>query len=144
MLGRCIDIFHNQVRLGRLEIRPGYEYSAATPKVTTEIELGMVQLLTFDTITGFINAIAMHVCEKNPKDGEYFDANKAIFGALIKALWEYQTITEHKDLDAPGWGELEFHLQGNTSEWYLSRRALIQKRTGRARRLSPTLTRLRR
>ena len=106
---------------------PAYEYSAATPKVTTEIELDMVRLLTFDTITGFINAIAMHVCEKNPKDGEYFDANKAIFGALIKALWESQTITEHKDLDAPGWGELEFHLQGNASEWYLSRRALIQK-----------------
>ena len=89
ILGRCYDIFHNQVRLGRLEIRPGYEYSAATPKVTTEIELDMVRLLTFDTITGFINAIAMHVCEKNPKDGEYFDANKAIFGALIKALWEF-------------------------------------------------------
>lgn len=30
-LGRCYDIFHNQVRLGRLEIQPGDEYSAATP-----------------------------------------------------------------------------------------------------------------
>ena len=32
ILGRCYDIFHNQVRLGRLEIRPGYEYSAGNPQ----------------------------------------------------------------------------------------------------------------
>ena len=126
MLGRCYDIFHNQVRLGRLEIRPGYKYGAATPAVTAEIELDMVRLLTFDNISEFINVIAMHVCVKSPKGGEY-DAGQAIFGALIKALWDSQTITEYKDLDEPGWGELEVHLQGSASEWYFSRRALIQK-----------------
>ena len=61
----------------------------------------MVRLLTFDTITGFINAIAMHVCEKNPKDGEYFDANKAIFGAREEKLCgKSQRITEQEGLCA--------------------------------------------
>jgi hypothetical protein len=32
-LGRCYDIFHNQVRLGRLEIRPGYKYSTENPNI---------------------------------------------------------------------------------------------------------------
>jgi hypothetical protein len=127
ILGRCYEIFHNQVRLGRLEIRPGYKYDAATPKVITEIELDMVRLLTFDNITEFLGAIAMHVCKKHPEDGEYFDANQAILGALTKALWESQTITEYRDLDAPDWGELELHLQGNASDWYFSRRELMQK-----------------
>jgi hypothetical protein len=39
ILGQRYDIFHNQVHLGHLEIRPGYEYSTATPKVITEVEL---------------------------------------------------------------------------------------------------------
>ena len=48
ILGRCYDIFHNQVPLGKLEIRPAYEYSAATPRVITEIELYSVRLLSFE------------------------------------------------------------------------------------------------
>jgi hypothetical protein len=126
-VGRCYDIFHNQARLGRLEIRPGYEYNAATPKVLAEIELECVRLLSFDNIAGVLGDIAMHVCKKHPEDGEYFDANQAIVGVLTKALWESQTITEYRDLDAPDWGELELHLQGNASDWYFSRRELMQK-----------------
>ena len=125
-LGRCYDIFHNQVRLGRLEIRPGLDYSAETPELRTEIQLDNVRLLSFDNITGFLGDISTHVCDSDPKSDEYFNASQAIVRALTKVLWESQTITQYADLDAQDWAELELHLQGVASSWHLRRRAALQ------------------
>lgn len=134
-LGRCYDIFHNQVRLGRLEIRPGDEYSAAAPRVITEVELQYVRLLSFDNIAGFLGTIAMHVCDDNPKSDEYFNAYQAIVGALTKALWQTQQITEFDDLDGQDWGELQLQLRGVASPWYIRRREALQKARARQPRI---------
>jgi hypothetical protein len=129
ILGRCYDIFHNQVRVGRLEIRPGYDYSAAppTPNVITEIELHWLRLLSYESIVGFLRNIAMHVCESDPKSDGYFDANQAIVGALAEALWQNQQITEFADLDGQDWGEFSMQLRGRASQWYFKRRAALRK-----------------
>jgi hypothetical protein len=115
-LGRRYDIFHNQVRLGILEIRPQYGYSAATPQLFTEIALYQVRLLGFDSIAGFLHDIAMHVSEQSPRSDGHFDVNHAINTALTKALWQNQQISEFEDLDAQDWGELSLHLQGQIPE----------------------------
>jgi hypothetical protein len=133
--GRCYAVFHNQVELGRLEIRPGHSYDAKTPEVITEIEFDSVRLLTYDTIAGFLGTIADYVCDRNPGDGKYTNPNSAIVGALAKALWETQRISEFADLDGQGWGELHCTFVGLATDWYFRRRqALQEKRIDRGRR----------
>jgi hypothetical protein len=135
-LGRSFAIFHNQMRVGRLEIRPTYEYSAATPKLFTEIELGWLRLLSFDDIAGFLSIIAMHTCDSKQKSNGDSDVHQAIFAALTKAMWQNQQITEFEDLDGQDWGELELHLQGLATPWYFSQRDALRKMWAE-RRLAP-------
>jgi hypothetical protein len=133
---RSFAVFHNQVEIGRLEIRCRYDYSRETPNVFTEVRLHSVRLLDFDSITDFLSTIAAHVCEKGD---ELSHANTAITTALTKSLWQTQEISEYEDLDGQGWGELSLHLQGRASRLYFDRReALRAKRQGpdRARPLT--------
>lgn len=125
-LGRCYDVFYNQVCLGRLEIRPGYDY-LETPRLITEIELNSVRLLHFDTITDFLGAVAMHTCDGKDKDSS--NVGQAITIAATKALWQNQQITEFDDLDGQDWGDLELHLNGAVPDWYFNRRDALLKTT---------------
>jgi hypothetical protein len=127
-LDRSYGIFHNQVRLGRLEIRPGPDYSAETPALFTEINLDCVRLLDFDSVTSFLREIAMHVYDSKAKTDVDFDVNHAIDAALIEALWQTQRITQFEDLDGQGWGELSLHLQGHAPAWYFRRREAYEPR----------------
>ena len=127
ILGRCYDVFYNQVCVGRLEIRPGYAHNASTPKVITEVELDKARLLSFHSIVEFLHNIAMHVCEQKPESGEHFDANQAIVSAVTEMLWQNQQITEFSDLDGQDWSELSVHLQGYASRFYWSRKNALQK-----------------
>src|SRR5262249_30438907 len=113
---------------GRLEIRPRHPYNDATPEVITEIELRWVRLLSYDTIDDFLGAIAGFVCDRNTKDGKYTDPNQAIVGALTKALWGTQEITEFGDLDGQGWGELQCTFVGLATGWYFNRRDALRKK----------------
>lgn len=130
-LGRCYAIFHNQVQLGKLEISPGYPYSAETPNVFTEIELESVRLLSFENITDFLGAIAMHVCNSKQKSDENSDLHQAIADAVMKALWQTQQITEYANLDGQDWGDLELHLRGVAPRWYFNRREALLKEANR-------------
>ncbi len=127
-LGRSYDVFHNQVRVGRLEISPGGDYGAETPAIFTEIELHSIRLLSFDSVAGFLRDIAMHVTDRKAKTDVDFDVNHAIVSALTKALWETQRITEFEDLDGQDWGELSLHLQGHAPSWYFRRREALQRK----------------
>jgi hypothetical protein len=117
-IGRCFAVFHNQVQLGRLEIRASYNYSPQTPYVITEVRLDSVRLLSFDSIIEFLRIIAMHVCDEKAKyeEGESrSNVNEAITTALMEALWQTQEISEFADLDGQDWGELSLHLHGQAS-----------------------------
>jgi hypothetical protein len=47
-LGRSFKLFYNQTDLGRLEISPGYPYTAETPNVNGGIEIHSVRLLGYE------------------------------------------------------------------------------------------------
>jgi hypothetical protein len=120
-IGRCFEIFHNQVKLGRLEIQARYNYSPETPHVITEVHLHSVRLLSFESITEFLRIIAMFVCDQKAQyeDGDFCsNVNQAISTALTEALWQTQEISEFDDLDGQDWGELSLHLDGQASSYY--------------------------
>jgi hypothetical protein len=121
--GRAFEVFHNQVRLGRLEVSADNDYCLLGPKVRTEIELHNVRLLSFDTIRTFLSDIALHVSDKDRKKSqEYLQIQHAIEQAMARAVWdELNHISGFQDLDGQGWGELEVRLEGNAF-WYFGRR----------------------
>ena len=126
-LGRCYDIFYNQVRLGRLEIEPGVHYSAENPKLLTSIEIDWVRLLSFEAVVSFLAYIADHVCKDG---GERMQASQSIHFALTKVLWKTQRFEEHNpDED---WGKLKLRLNGTASPWYCNRRAALLKQQSAA------------
>ena len=61
--GRRYAVFHNQARVGEIEIKPDYYYSTEAPDVTIHIELNWVRLLPFETIRGFLTDVAMNTFE---------------------------------------------------------------------------------
>jgi hypothetical protein len=128
MYGRCYAIFHNRVQLGRLEIHPYIHYSAENPNVVTEIELHSVRLLSYESVAGFLSSIAMHTCDKNPKDGKPTDPSQVIVATLTKALWETQRITEFADLDGQDWGDVSLQFNGLATDFYFTRREALRKK----------------
>src|SRR5262245_60818057 len=61
--GRTYAIFHNQERVGALEICNSSQYSAEKPRVITYIQLEFVRLFRFDVIRTFLIDIADHTCD---------------------------------------------------------------------------------
>jgi hypothetical protein len=46
--GRRYAVFHNQVRIGLIELRPWWDYSTESPHVIAHIELDWVRLLRLE------------------------------------------------------------------------------------------------
>jgi hypothetical protein len=118
--GRRYALFHNQIKLGELEISPSISYSTETPEVHTNIEISWARLLSMDDITNFLDCIAMHVTNPRQDSAEYAAARRTIHFALTKCLWGTYRVSEFKGFEAQDWGELELSLDGS-AEWYLER-----------------------
>ena len=73
--GRSYAVFHNQVRVGEIELEPGLNYSTQNPRVTIHVELDWVRLLPFETIRSFLTDIAEHISEYRPGTVEYVQTN---------------------------------------------------------------------
>jgi hypothetical protein len=126
--GRRYSIFHNQVRLGTLEVSPGYKYSTEKPNMHTEIELEYVRLLHYDDIGEFLSAIAVHVCDTTEDRVQW---RMAIESATTRALWQMQHISEF-GMDDEDYGELRLQFN-DSADWYFRRRsasAFATHRTG--------------
>jgi hypothetical protein len=123
--GRCYAVFHNQIRLGEIEIRPDSEYSADNPCVTVHIELDWVRLLAAGTIRGFLIDIATHISEYRPGTVQYLQTNQQIDLALTAVLWETQEISEY-GLE-PGYGQIGMELRG-LAGFYIERARWTQQR----------------
>ena len=133
VFGRRYAIFHNQVRLGTLEVSSSFDYSTKNPNVSSDIELDYVRLLAFDAIYAFLTEIASHVSDdENAK--EYLQARRAIDFALMQVLWQSQKLSK-SGMDDVDWGEVKLHLTG-TASWYLKRREDLRER--QAAPLAPT------
>jgi hypothetical protein len=116
--GRRYSIFHNQIRLGTLEVSSGIRYSSEKPNVYAEIELEYVRLLHYDDITELLSAIAMHVCDTSEDRVRW---RTAIESAMTRALWQIQHISEF-GMDGEDYGELRMQFSG-PADWYFRRRS---------------------
>jgi hypothetical protein len=120
--GRSYAIFHNQERLGALEISPGLKYSAESPQIITHVELESVRVLPFDTIRTFLTDIALHTCDFDRGTEEYFQAQQAIDRAMTEALWQMNQVSRFGlDFVGDDYGEIHLRLDG-TATWYVGRR----------------------
>jgi hypothetical protein len=116
--GRSYAIFHNQERLGTLEIRKGIQYSAESPQVITYIQLKHARVLSFDTIRTFLTDIADHTCDFSDTK-ERFQAEQAIDRAMTEVLWQISEISRFDFSD--DYGEINLRLDG-TASYYVGRR----------------------
>ena len=128
ILGRCFAIYHNQTRVGRLEVSPRHDYSSALPDVCTDVEIDWARFFGHDELTEFLQAIAWHVTTGNPrtmttKSNDYRDALSSINAGLTKTLWDNYRVSEFdKAVDRTDeWGELMVSFHGTASS-YIHRR----------------------
>jgi hypothetical protein len=120
--GRRYAVFHNQARLGEIEIEPNSRYSTQDPRVRVHIQLNSVRLLTHRTIRRFLVDIALHVSDADPGTVEYFQTHQKIDLALTDVLWEAQEISQFGGMgDYPGYGEIAVELSG-LATFYIDRR----------------------
>ncbi len=131
---RRYAIFHNQVRLGTLEVSSSFDYSTKNPNVRTDIELDYIRLLTFDAVYVFLTDIASHVSD-DQNEKEYIQARRTIDFALMQVLWHAQKVSQSGTNDED-WGEVKLQLNG-TASWYLKRREDLHER--QAAPLAPSI-----
>jgi hypothetical protein len=91
--GRSYVIFHNQQRVGTLEISAGLQYSVESPQVITHVKLDFVRVFSFDTIRTFLTDIALHTCDFSPVTKEYVQAQQAIDRAMTEVLWHISQVS---------------------------------------------------
>jgi len=123
--GRRYAIFHNQERLGTLEVSDFF-YRTEAPRVITRLRLDYVRLLSFDAVQNFLSAIALHTCDASPNSKEYSQATQAIDRAMTEVLWQTQQISTF-GMNGKDWGKLDVRLDG-TAGWYFERRQALRNR----------------
>jgi len=121
MFGRTYDIFYNQARVGKIEIRGGVFFGKKERTVTPKLELDWVRLLGYHEVTELLDSLVAHVVDPSPQSGERAAVTNAINAAMLKVLWDAYRISEFDSPDDMDWGELELHLRG-TPTWYFDRR----------------------
>jgi len=127
--GRSYAIFHNQERLGTLEISPGSQYSTENPQVITHVELEFVRILSFDTIRTFLTDLALHTCDFHPNNKEYLEAQQVIDRAMTEVLWQISRVSRFGLDFEEDHGEINLRLDG-TATWYVDRRDCEAFRNG--------------
>jgi hypothetical protein len=130
--GRRYAVFHNQARLGGIEVEPDSRYSTETPGVTIHIELNCVHLLPFETIRSFLTYIAGQTFGGTP---EYFQTNEKIDLAMMGVLWKTQEISQFGTEDDPGYGKIEVESKGLASS-YLKGRQAFRNQAAKAKQQS--------
>jgi hypothetical protein len=132
--GRRYAVFHNQARLGEIEVEPDSRYSTQDPRVRVHIQLNSVRLLTHRTIRSFLTDIALHISEYHPGTIGYLQTNQQIDLALTDVLWKAQEISQFGGMgDYPGYGEIEVELSGLAS-FYLGRRPAWRNQAAKAKK----------
>ena len=124
--GRTYAVFHNQVRVGKIEIAPRWKYSTQDPRVEVHVELDWVRLFSFKTIRGFLIDIAKYLSEAR-SELEWLQTIQKIDLALIGVLWQTQEISQFKFImDEPSHGEIKVYLDGLGKLLLPAQRSLAQ------------------
>jgi hypothetical protein len=130
--GRTYAVFHNQERLGEIEIKPDWKYTTQDPRVTAYIELDWVRLLPFVTVRSFLVDIATHVSEYRPGTVDYVQANQEIDRAMTSVLWKTLKAPQYSFEDEPSYdAQIEVELTGSAS-YYLERRQYVRDQAAKA------------
>jgi hypothetical protein len=128
--GRTYAVFHNQVRVGEIEVKPDRRYSTQNPRVTVHVELDWVRLMHFERIRSFLADIALHISEEGTL--ERVQANQQIDRAITRVLWGTQEISQYGFENEPGYGEIEVELTGPAS-FYLDQREFLARQAAKAK-----------
>jgi hypothetical protein len=128
--GRRYAVFHNQARVGEIELEPDYRYSTETPGVTIHIELNWVRLLPFETIRDFLTHMAADTFGYQRGTPEYFQTNEEIDLAMMDVLWKTQQISK-LEFDEWGYGQITVQLKGMAS-FYLEGRQAFRNQAAKA------------
>jgi hypothetical protein len=128
--GRRYAVFHNQARVGEIELEPDYRYSTETPGVTIHIELNWVRLLPFETIRDFLTHMAVETFGYQRGTPEYFQTNEEIDLAMMDVLWKTQQISK-LEFDEWGYGQITVQLKGVAS-FYLEGRQAFRNQAAKA------------
>jgi hypothetical protein len=133
VFGRRYAIFHNQIRLGTLELGPGFDYSPEKPAVRTNLELDRVRLIAFHSLRRFLFDIAMHVCDARGNSPDYLQAHASIDCALTRVLWTVQQLSGSAETEVrEDYGELELQLHGSAA-WFFQRREALRRQRAAAK-----------
>ena len=110
--GRRYEIFCGPIKIGAMEISASYPYTVGNKNIRASIELMWVRLLSWDTLTNFLGAVATHINSAG-------DSNNAIRiqSAMARSLWDSLKI-ENQDFGL-NWGELEMTLEGRGDFYFL-------------------------
>ena len=136
--GRCFALFHNQTRVGRLEIKPSYDYTIETPQLNTYVRIDRARLLGFRTLTDFLWTIADHVSDRGQMSDRRSVIWETIQYAMTETLWSKYTVDYSPFIDEDlDFGELNLRFDGS-AEFYIERRGAWLK-TARANRPTPVL-----
>jgi hypothetical protein len=130
--GRTYAVFHNQLDVGKIEVKPDWKYSTQSPRVTVHVELDWVRLLRFETIRSFLSDIALHITEYRQGTLEYVEANQQIDLGMTRVLWGTQEISQYGFENDPGHGEIEVQLSGMAT-FYLERRQGLRNQAAKAK-----------
>jgi hypothetical protein len=103
--GRRYEVFHNQMRLGELEIS-GYLY----PNVTARIRLDWLRLLSYHDLRSFLGAISSCIFDRTAEK-EFTGIQRAIDQAMTEALWDTYQISD-AGLESADYGNLDCRLDG--------------------------------
>ena len=118
--GRRYSIFHNQVKVGILDVFPaGIHYGSEEPQVYTDIKIEWIRLLSYRTIRGFLQDIALHVTDPRPDTNEHLKNETLIDRALAEVVWKTQRVSDAGI--GEGYGQLELRLYG-LANWYFERK----------------------
>ena len=123
-------MFHNQARVGEIELKPDDRYSTETPGVTIHIELNWVRLLPFETIRDFLTHMAVETFGYQRGTPEYFQTNEEIDLAMMDVLWKTQQISK-LEFDEWGYGQITVQLKGVAS-FYLESRQIFRDQAANA------------
>jgi hypothetical protein len=111
--GRRYEIYHNQARVGDLEVSASH----LDENVIANVNVDWIRLRPISTIRALLNGLALHICDPDPKSEEYRQARIAIANCLTDTLWQAQRITD----DVQDYGDLQLGLAGS-AKWYFKRR----------------------
>jgi hypothetical protein len=120
--GRRYQIFCGPQRLGVLEIRNSYPYTAEEKKVHASIELEWVRLLPWDTVVQFL-----HCCADYISDAGDVRNSTSIQAAMNRCLWEGLRISdEDYELNC---GTLEVSLFGSAPYYFRTLQAILARKS---------------